>query len=109
MSASKTKPGRSKLDAYEHMLGTVPDATIAKLSGLSAASVCMYRNRRGIPRVKQHSGWIDVCPGTKRIAVPNGWLYRVDGYGLCFVPDAYPSRGKCKAVELRGEGRGVGR
>ncbi|MFZ5475938.1 MAG: hypothetical protein ACOZNI_04110 [Myxococcota bacterium] len=40
---------RSALDAYLHLLGTVPDADVAKLANVTAENVRTYRHRRNIP------------------------------------------------------------
>ena len=77
---------KTKVAPFADLLGKVSDTEIAKLAGCSTASVHYFRQRRGIPRAQKHSGWAEVCPGTMRMQVPMGWLYRVDGYGLCFVP-----------------------
>jgi hypothetical protein len=46
---------RSALDPYLHLLGTVPDAEVARLAGVTAENVRTYRTRRGIP-----ARWQDV-------------------------------------------------
>lgn len=38
----------SAVDAYAHLLGKVSDVKIAKMAGVTVATVCAYRNRRGI-------------------------------------------------------------
>ncbi|MFZ5476690.1 MAG: hypothetical protein ACOZNI_07945 [Myxococcota bacterium] len=46
----RRKPGRkTPIDAYAHLLGTVPDAEVARLAGASVAAVATYRMRRKVP------------------------------------------------------------
>ncbi len=47
---------RSALDAYADKLGTVPDAEIAKLAGVTAENVRTYRRRRNIVATWQVEG-----------------------------------------------------
>lgn len=51
-AAAPSETGRSTIDAYRDMLGTVPDSEVAALAGVSRAAVTKYRTRRGIRSVE---------------------------------------------------------
>lgn len=44
----------SLLDAWVHVLGTLPDVEVAKMAGCTTANVSLYRRRRGIPSSIAH-------------------------------------------------------
>lgn len=47
-SARSQKRRPSKIDAFAHLLGTVPDRVVAQQAGVSLNAVRNYRNKRGI-------------------------------------------------------------
>jgi hypothetical protein len=53
---------RSALDSYVHVLGTMPDAEVAKLANVTAENVRTYRHRRGIA-----ANWKDVKPAPRPV------------------------------------------
>jgi hypothetical protein len=44
---------RTSLDRFEHLLGVLPDATVARLAGAKPRSVTAYRRRNDIPTLLQ--------------------------------------------------------
>jgi len=46
---SKRRFRRSKLDAYAHIVGRVPDREVAAMAGITPDGVRMYRQRHKIP------------------------------------------------------------
>lgn len=47
---------QSAIDAHVHLLGTMPDAEVAELAGVSGNAVRAYRVRRGIPSWRSTGG-----------------------------------------------------
>lgn len=47
--------GRPRTVAYEHLLGTLPDADVAKIAGVTRSAVQAVRVHRGIPRAVKPS------------------------------------------------------
>jgi len=46
---SKQRYRRSKLDAYAHLVGRIPDREVASMAGITPDGVRMYRQRHKIP------------------------------------------------------------
>lgn len=59
-AAAPKKAGKGKrlstIDKFEHLLGVVPDATLAHFTGLKLATVGKARAKRGIPPVSREVG-----------------------------------------------------
>jgi hypothetical protein len=48
--AAKPKMRQSKLSPFAHLIGTVPDAEVARRAGVTTAAVYFHRMRHGAPR-----------------------------------------------------------
>jgi transposase len=55
-SARSQKRRPSKIDAFAHLLGTVPDRVVAQQAGVSLNAVRNYRNKRGISAAPRERG-----------------------------------------------------
>ncbi|MDP2314025.1 MAG: hypothetical protein Q8P41_14065 [Pseudomonadota bacterium] len=51
-----TGPRGSKIDAFAHLAGVLPDAEVARMAGTTPTGVRLFRRRRGIPAAVQKAG-----------------------------------------------------
>ena len=63
-SARSQKRRPSKIDAYAHLLGTVPDRVVAQRASVSLNAVRNYRNKRGIAAAPRERGTEPAAPRT---------------------------------------------
>lgn len=55
-AATATRTRTSAIDRFEHLLGVIPDATIAHFTGLKLATVGKARAKRGLPAAASQDG-----------------------------------------------------
>lgn len=53
-ASGKKRFRRSKLDAFKHLVGKIPDREVAEMAGMTPDGVRMYRHRHGIPAVSTY-------------------------------------------------------